>query len=195
MVNMADKELTTFAIIAGGIYTVLYYTMLSTFAIIAASAPGVLLVLLLFFDHQVGALLTNAEQFNLQKGNSYHWDVVVLGIVVFVLGIMGLPPTNGVLPQSPMHVRSLAKITIEEKDEGGHTPFDPKLDLEDEEGADNAGGNSTHDSERGEGSAGGGGSSAVVMVEVYSDVCENRVSPFVQSFLCGAALLGLPVNQ
>jgi hypothetical protein len=29
-------------------------------------------------------------------------------------GILGIPPTNGLIPQAPLHVRSLAVITQEE---------------------------------------------------------------------------------
>jgi len=76
--------------------------------VLLALVPGILLVLLLFFDHSVVSLISAAPQFKLKKGPSFHWDTVVLAFTVLVCGILGLPPVNGVLPQSPMHVQACA---------------------------------------------------------------------------------------
>ena len=54
--------------------------------------------------------------YRLKKGSSYHWDLFVVGVINTLLSIFGLPWVHGALPQSPMHVRSLAdmeeRITI-----------------------------------------------------------------------------------
>jgi hypothetical protein len=91
----------TLSIANSGLYGT--YNELEVWHVFFAFVPGFVLVLLFFFDHQVCALLTQPPDFNLKKASSYHWDLVVLGICVAVNGILGIPPTNCVLPQSPMH--------------------------------------------------------------------------------------------
>lgn len=107
--------------------------------IFAACLPAVMIAGLYFFDHSVASQLAQQKEFNLQKPPAYHYDVLLLGIMVnicsnllsftlciypftsitsFVLlllqtlicGLLGLPPSNGVLPQSPMHTKSLAVL-------------------------------------------------------------------------------------
>ncbi|VDO14424.1 unnamed protein product [Rodentolepis nana] len=48
--------------------------------------------------------------FRLKKGTSYHWDLFVIGVINILLSLFGLPWVHGALPQSPMHVRSLADM-------------------------------------------------------------------------------------
>jgi len=79
---------------------------------ISAIVPGMILTMLFFFDHNVSSALTQDKSFNLQKGTSYHWDFVVVGIIVGILSVLGLPLTNCVLPQSPLHVKSLTYKTV-----------------------------------------------------------------------------------
>lgn len=87
---------------------------MSAMLVFGAALPAVILVLLFFFDHNVASMLTQAPQFNLKKGPSFHWDSIVLGVSMLVSGMLGLPPCNANLPQSPMHVRSLAKLAQKE---------------------------------------------------------------------------------
>lgn len=54
----------------------------------------------------------------LKKGCAYHYDLLVVGILNGFLSLYGLPMMHGVLPHSPLHVRSLADI--EERVEEGH---------------------------------------------------------------------------
>ncbi|WJX16301.1 putative boron transporter 7 [Trifolium repens] len=76
--------------------------------IFGAIIPAVMIAGLYFFDHSVASKLAQQKEFNLQKPSSYHYDILLLGIMTFICGILGLPPANGVLPQSPMHTKSLA---------------------------------------------------------------------------------------
>mmetsp|Transcript_19931 Transcript_19931/g.25796 ORF Transcript_19931/g.25796 Transcript_19931/m.25796 type:complete len:561 (+) Transcript_19931:116-1798(+) len=87
-------------------------------AIVLAIIPGFILTVLFFFDHNVSSLLAQAPEFNLKKGSAYHWDFFVVGIQILVTGIMGIPPVNGLIPQAPLHTKSLCEITIE-KDANG----------------------------------------------------------------------------
>ena len=69
-----------------------------------------ILTVLFFFDHNVSSLLSQNPDFNLKKGSAYHYDFCVLGFNVLLCGLLGIPPTNGLIPQAPLHVRALATI-------------------------------------------------------------------------------------
>jgi len=56
----------------------------------------------------VSAQLAQTADFALKKPPAYHYDFMLQGINTLMMGLLGLPPTNGVLPQAPMHTRSLA---------------------------------------------------------------------------------------
>ncbi|ESW09046.1 hypothetical protein PHAVU_009G095800 [Phaseolus vulgaris] len=78
--------------------------------IFAAIIPAVMMAGLYFFDHSVASQMAQQKKFNLQKPSAYHYDVFLLGVMTLVCGILGLPPSNGVLPQSPMHTKSLSVL-------------------------------------------------------------------------------------
>ncbi|CAA3033769.1 probable boron transporter 7 [Olea europaea subsp. europaea] len=76
--------------------------------IFAAIIPAVMIAGLYFFDHSVASQMAQQKEFNLKNPSAYHWDILLLGFMTLLCGLLGLPPSNGVLPQSPMHTRSLA---------------------------------------------------------------------------------------
>ncbi|KAJ1410985.1 Bicarbonate transporter, C-terminal [Sesbania bispinosa] len=78
--------------------------------IFGAIIPALMIAGLYFFDHSVASQMAQQKEFNLQKPSAYHYDVFLLGIMTLICGILGLPPSNGVLPQSPMHTKSLAVL-------------------------------------------------------------------------------------
>ncbi|XP_050233739.1 boron transporter 4-like [Mercurialis annua] len=78
--------------------------------IFAAIIPGVMIAGLYFFDHSVASQLAQQKEFNLKKPSAYHYDILLLGFMTLICGLLGLPPSNGVLPQSPMHTKSLAVL-------------------------------------------------------------------------------------
>ncbi|CAO2815314.1 unnamed protein product [Amaranthus hypochondriacus] len=78
--------------------------------IFAAIIPAVMVAGLYFFDHSVASQLAQQKEFNLRKPSAYHYDILVLGLMTLLCGLIGLPPSNGVLPQSPMHTKSLATL-------------------------------------------------------------------------------------
>ncbi|CAN6681779.1 unnamed protein product [Malus baccata var. baccata] len=82
--------------------------------IFAAFIPAVMIAGLYFFDHSVASQLAQQKEFNLQKPSAYHYDMFLLGVTTLVCGLLGLPPSNGVLPQSPMHTKSLAVLRRQE---------------------------------------------------------------------------------
>ncbi|KAI5585319.1 hypothetical protein BDE02_06G137400 [Populus trichocarpa] len=77
----------------------------------AAFIPAVMVAGLYFFDHSVASQMAQQKNFNLRKPSAYHYDILVLGVLTLFCGLIGLPPSNGVLPQSPMHTKSLAVLS------------------------------------------------------------------------------------
>nr|XP_019706944.2 boron transporter 4 [Elaeis guineensis]XP_029121176.1 boron transporter 4 [Elaeis guineensis]XP_029121177.1 boron transporter 4 [Elaeis guineensis] len=89
--------------------------------IFAAIIPAVMVAGLYFFDHSVASQMAQQKEFNLQNPSAYHYDILVLGFMVLICGLLGIPPSNGVLPQSPMHTKSLAVLKrqmVETSNEG-----------------------------------------------------------------------------
>ncbi|PQQ21277.1 boron transporter 4 [Prunus yedoensis var. nudiflora] len=78
--------------------------------VFAAIIPAVMVAGLYFFDHSVASQLAQQQEFNLKKPSAYHYDMLLLGLMTLLCGLIGLPPSNGVLPQSPMHTKSLAVL-------------------------------------------------------------------------------------
>ncbi|KAG8378894.1 hypothetical protein BUALT_Bualt07G0032000 [Buddleja alternifolia] len=78
--------------------------------IIGAFIPATMIAVLYYFDHSVASQLAQQEEFNLKKPRSYHYDLLLLGFLVILCGLIGIPPSNGVIPQSPMHTKSLATL-------------------------------------------------------------------------------------
>ncbi|KAJ7523847.1 hypothetical protein O6H91_18G064900 [Diphasiastrum complanatum] len=78
--------------------------------IIGAIIPAIMIAILYYFDHSVASQMAQQKEFNLQNPSAYHYDLFLLGIMVVLCGLIGIPPSNGVLPQSPMHTKSLATL-------------------------------------------------------------------------------------
>ncbi|CAN7119833.1 unnamed protein product [Brassica rapa subsp. narinosa] len=78
--------------------------------ILAAFIPAIMIAGLYFFDHCVSAQMAQQKEFNLKNPPAYHYDIFILGIMTLICGLLGLPPSNGVIPQSPMHTKSLAVL-------------------------------------------------------------------------------------
>ncbi|KAI3454038.1 hypothetical protein Pfo_010701 [Paulownia fortunei] len=78
--------------------------------IFAAFLPALMIAGLYFFDHSVASQMAQQKEFNLKNPSAYHYDILLLGVMTLLCGLLGLPPSNGVLPQSPMHTRSLAVL-------------------------------------------------------------------------------------
>lgn len=81
---------------------------ISGLGILLSIIPGIIITILFYFDHNVSSIMTQSPELKLRKGTAFNLDFFVLGIGVIITGILGLPPTNGLIPQSPLHSRSLA---------------------------------------------------------------------------------------
>ncbi|XP_010679449.2 probable boron transporter 2 [Beta vulgaris subsp. vulgaris] len=78
--------------------------------IIGAFVPATMIAVLYYFDHSVASQLAQQKEFNLRKPPSFHYDLLLLGFMTLFCGLIGIPPANGVIPQSPMHTKSLATL-------------------------------------------------------------------------------------
>ncbi|XP_030531406.1 boron transporter 1-like isoform X1 [Rhodamnia argentea] len=78
--------------------------------IVGAFIPATMIAVLYYFDHSVASQLAQQKEFNLKKPSSYHYDLLLLGFLTILCGLIGIPPSNGVIPQSPMHTKSLATL-------------------------------------------------------------------------------------
>ncbi|KVH99790.1 Bicarbonate transporter, C-terminal [Cynara cardunculus var. scolymus] len=78
--------------------------------VFTAIIPALMIAALYFFDHSVAAQMAQQKEFNLKNPSAYHYDLLLLGFMTLICGMIGVPPSNGVLPQSPMHTRSLATL-------------------------------------------------------------------------------------
>ena len=96
---------------------------LPAWAAAAAALPGGMLTALLFFDHNISAMLCQAPRFALRKPPSYDWDFLLLGLSIALTGCLGLPPNYGLLPQAPMHTAALATFA----DAGGGGSGEPAV--------------------------------------------------------------------
>nr|XP_043606822.1 probable boron transporter 6 [Erigeron canadensis] len=78
--------------------------------VFTAIVPAMMIAALYFFDHSVAAQMAQQKEFNLKNPSAYHYDIFLLGLMTLMCGLIGVPPSNGVLPQSPMHTRSLSVL-------------------------------------------------------------------------------------
>jgi hypothetical protein len=74
---------------------------------LAAMIPSLMFFMLFIIDHNVGSILMQLPKFNLTKPPAYHWDFFVLGWTFLPCTILGLPSGSGLVPQSPLYVRTL----------------------------------------------------------------------------------------
>ena len=81
-----------------------------TWGIFAAIIPAIVLTILFFFDHNVSSLLAQTPKFNLIKPSSYNMDFFLEGVLLICTSLIGLPFYNALIPQAPLHTRSLAHV-------------------------------------------------------------------------------------
>lgn len=74
----------------------------------ASIVPAILAVVLLFLDQNITTRLVNAKHHKLKKGSGYHLDLFIVGLIVLVCSLFGLPWIVAATVHSLNHVRSLA---------------------------------------------------------------------------------------
>ena len=88
---------------------------LEAWAIVLSLVPATIILILFIFDHNVSSIMAQSKDFNLKKGSAYHLDFFVLGGCIILTGVLGIPPCNGLIPQAPLHTKSLCVVKKVEK--------------------------------------------------------------------------------
>lgn len=81
--------------------------------IFAAIVPGFIITVLFFFDHEISSIICTIDKYGTRKPGGFAWDIVLLGTTTALCGILGIPPSNGLLPQAPLHSESLLHLEKE----------------------------------------------------------------------------------
>ena len=100
------------------LFQIVQFKTPSVSAIFTSIGVGFIMSILFFMENNIAASIVNNPSNKLQKGFSYHYDMMVSGFINAILSVFGLPLVHGSLPHSPLHVRALADI--EEHVENGH---------------------------------------------------------------------------
>ncbi|MGI9470945.1 MAG: PTS sugar transporter subunit IIA [Rubripirellula sp.] len=74
----------------------------------AAAGPALLATVLVFLSQNITARLVNSPGNRLTKGESYHWDLAVIGGLIGLCSVFGWPWMVAATVRSLAHVRSLA---------------------------------------------------------------------------------------
>ncbi|XP_062385894.1 sodium bicarbonate cotransporter 3-like isoform X3 [Sardina pilchardus] len=72
-----------------------------------AVLPALLCTILIFMDQQITAVIINRKEHKLKKGCGYHLDLLIVGVMLGVCSIMGLPWFVAATVLSITHVNSL----------------------------------------------------------------------------------------
>uniref|UniRef100_A0AAQ5YQ65 Anion exchange protein n=1 Tax=Amphiprion ocellaris TaxID=80972 RepID=A0AAQ5YQ65_AMPOC len=75
--------------------------------VLAASIPALLCTILIFMDQQITAVIINRKEHKLLKGCGYHLDLLMVGVMLAVCSVMGLPWFVAATVLSISHVNSL----------------------------------------------------------------------------------------
>jgi hypothetical protein len=74
----------------------------------ASAGPAILVALLVYLDQNITGRLVNSPDHKLKKGEAYHLDLLVVGGLIGVCSLFGLPWLLAATVRSLNHVRSLA---------------------------------------------------------------------------------------
>ncbi|XP_031414140.1 sodium-driven chloride bicarbonate exchanger isoform X1 [Clupea harengus] len=75
--------------------------------VIITCVPALLCTILIFMDQQITAVIINRKEHKLKKGCGYHLDLFVVGVMLGVCSVMGLPWFVAATVLSISHVNSL----------------------------------------------------------------------------------------
>mmetsp|Transcript_49882 Transcript_49882/g.108450 ORF Transcript_49882/g.108450 Transcript_49882/m.108450 type:complete len:495 (+) Transcript_49882:271-1755(+) len=77
------------------------------FVPLVALPPAILLTLLFFLDQNITSRVVNNPMNGLKKGATYHFDMLVLSVIVAISSLIGLPWMVAATVQSLAHVRAM----------------------------------------------------------------------------------------
>ncbi|KYO26942.1 hypothetical protein Y1Q_0019358 [Alligator mississippiensis] len=75
--------------------------------LLVAAVPALLCTILIFMDQQITAVIINRKEHKLKKGCGYHLDLLVVGVMLGICSLMGLPWFVAATVLSISHVNSL----------------------------------------------------------------------------------------
>ncbi|KAM6314558.1 sodium bicarbonate cotransporter 3 isoform 2-T2 [Aegotheles albertisi] len=75
--------------------------------LLIAAIPALLCTILIFMDQQITAVIINRKEHKLKKGCGYHLDLLMVGVMLGICSIMGLPWFVAATVLSISHVNSL----------------------------------------------------------------------------------------
>mmetsp|Transcript_18786 Transcript_18786/g.47626 ORF Transcript_18786/g.47626 Transcript_18786/m.47626 type:complete len:511 (-) Transcript_18786:3199-4731(-) len=84
----------------------------------ATSVPALLATILIYLDQNITARVINAKDNRLKKGTAYHYDMLVVGLLIGVCGLFGFPWLIAATVRSLAHLHSLSEV--EESVVNGH---------------------------------------------------------------------------
>jgi mannitol/fructose-specific phosphotransferase system IIA component (Ntr-type) len=74
----------------------------------ASAGPALVVTVLVYMDQNITARIVNSPDNRLRKGEAYHLDTAVVGVLIGVCSMLGLPWLVAATVRSLNHVRSLA---------------------------------------------------------------------------------------
>ncbi|XP_055015338.1 solute carrier family 4 member 11-like [Boleophthalmus pectinirostris] len=113
-----DIQLPQFSVHNGPVFNFPPFDRLSGMTTLSAVGLGFLLALLIFIDQNIVISLTHVPEHKLLKGTTFHWDLVLTGLINILMSCLGLPWMHAAFPHSSLHARQLAKM--EQHVENGH---------------------------------------------------------------------------
>ncbi|XP_008948465.1 PREDICTED: sodium bicarbonate cotransporter 3 [Merops nubicus] len=75
--------------------------------LLVSAVPALLCTILIFMDQQITAVIINRKEHKLKKGCGYHLDLLMVGVMLGICSIMGLPWFVAATVLSISHVNSL----------------------------------------------------------------------------------------
>ncbi|MCG8449279.1 MAG: PTS sugar transporter subunit IIA [Pirellulales bacterium] len=85
----------------------------------AAVLPALVAAVLIYLTQNITARLINSPDHKLQKGSAYHLDLAIVGALVAVCSLFGLPWLVAATVRSLAHVRGLAELEEVVSSDGG----------------------------------------------------------------------------
>lgn len=101
---------------------------LETRWILLSAFPGAFLAILLFLCQQITGRVCNAPELNLSKGPGYHLDLFVVGVLLVICSLLGLPWLVAATVRSLNHVQALSSSHPIDSADGGHVMIDRVLE-------------------------------------------------------------------
>ncbi len=79
-----------------------------SWVIAAAAIPGALVAVLVFLDQNITIRIIHSPENKLRKGDAYHWDLALVGVLIGACSFVGLPWLVAATVRSVNHVKALS---------------------------------------------------------------------------------------